>query len=559
MTQGLNVVNPGISEGVNVKMYPNMQADQMVESGKQMVSAGANLKIMSDQIMLNQAETSAKDYDNQIADNIRTKMSNPDTGFLSTAGKNSVDQRESFVKDLNKSTKDFISNNIKDPLVAGIVSRSANARLQNAMQTADSHTLTQGRVYKESVFVASMNTSVNDIAAALVANENNPATRGKLSPQVAAYTAARDAEFKQHFADLGIDEKNPIYKDALMKMNTKQAQDVTNNWVNQGKTTMAKAYLDANKDKIDQTSLIQLERLVNIASISKESLVLANTLPGNFEQKQAELDKRLKNETIPDELYRATSQQINKLESEYKQKVSDTNARIESSAYEILNNNPDMKITDLPAQLQQQIQSVPKLYDKVQKYVRDGNQFKTDADTYNTLSTTDPQTLAKISDSEFYNSFRFKLNNDDYKSMLERRSLGLGGEEKGALNIVSTQDQINNALKNAGIMPKKGSGNLDEQQYVYNVSLEIQKRITAEQARIGSKDGLGTDATDKIIDSVLMERIKTPGALWNILGNKEVSPYETFSGRENAIKLLRSRGIPETAKNIEAAMQSGAK
>ena len=82
MTQGLNVVNPGISEGVNVKMYPNMQADQMVESGNKLVSAGANIKIMSDQIMLNRAEADAKSYDSEIADFLRVKLYDSKTGYM---------------------------------------------------------------------------------------------------------------------------------------------------------------------------------------------------------------------------------------------------------------------------------------------------------------------------------------------------------------------------------------------------------------------------------------------------------------------------------------------
>jgi len=555
LSQGLNVVNPGIREGADIKMYPNMQAEQMVDSGNKLVSAGANIKIMSDQIMLNRAETRAKDFDNQIADDIRTRLSDPKTGFLSLSGKIAGEQRESFVKDLNKSTKDFISNNVKDSLEAAIVSRSASARLQHAMQTVDSHALTQEKVYKESVFVAGVNTSNNDIVAAMIENENNPATRGKLSAQVAAYTGARNEEIKQHFANLGIGEKDPIYKNALMNANTKVAQDVINNWVTQGKVITAKGYIEANKDEIDQTTLNQLNRLIGVASISKDSLVLANTLPGSFEQKQVELDRRLKKETISDDLYRATSQQINKLESEYKQKVSETSASIELGAYQSLSSNPFMKIVDLPAAQQLAIKSVPGLWDKVNKYVRDGKQFKTDADTYNTLIAADPITLAKISDADFSINFRAKLDNDDYKAILDRRSLGLGGEEKGALNIVSTQDQISNGLKKAKIVPEKGSGTLDEQQYAYNVTLEIQKRITAEQARIGSKNGLGTEATQKIIDSVLMEKIKIPGMLWNLLGNKEVSPYENFSGKEAAVKLLRARGLPETLKNIDSAMK----
>ena len=558
LTQGLNVVNPGIREGVDVKTYPNLQAEQMVESGRQMVSSGTHLKIMMDQVVLDRAETNAKNHDNIIADEIRVRISDPKTGFTALSGKTAVDQSESAKAGVNKYVKDYISSNVKDPLEAGLVSRAANARLQHAYQTMDSHTFTQGKVYKEAVFVSGQQTKNNDIAAAMSEHYNNPATRnGEPSAQVTALTNSRNADLEQHFADLGIDKNNPIYKNALMQADTKLAQDIVGNWVNQGKTTLARGYLEANKKQIDQTAMNQMTQLVDIAALSKESMVLAKTLPGSFVDKQSKLDGMLKSESISDNLYRATSQQINKDESEFKQRTSDSHANIESAAYQALNRNPFMKIGDLPAAQQQEIKSVPGLLGKLNKYDRDGKRFNTDADIYNTLVTTSPKDLAKISDSDFYNNFRSRLSNEDYADISERRSQGLGATSKGGTNIVSTQDQITSSLKNARILPEKGAGDLNKQQYAYSVTLEIQKRVKAEEVRIGAKNGLDLDKTQKIIDDVLIEKINIPGKMW---GASEVSPYSLSKQQQQVINQMNAQGVELTLENISKAMsQAGIK
>ena len=554
LTQGLNVVNPGIREGVDVKTYPNLQAEQMVESGRQMVSSGTHLKIMMDQVMLDRAETNAKNHDNIIADEIRVRMSDPKIGFTALSGKNAVDQSESAKAGVNKYVKDYISGNVKDPLEAGLVSRAANARLQHAYQTMDSHTFTQGKVYKEAVFVSGQQTKNNDIAAATLEYYNNPATRnGKPSEQVTALTNARNADFDQHFADLGIDKNNPIYKNALMQADTKLAQDIVGNWVNQGKTSLARGYLEANKKQIDQTAMNQMTQLVDIATLSKESMVLAKTLPGSFVDKQSKLDGMLKSESISDNLYRATSQQINKDESDFKQRTSESHANIRTAVYQALDANPGMTTTGLSASLQQAMLTVPNLNKEANKYITNGGQFNTDPDTFNLLVNTSPKELAKLSDSDFYNNYRPKLSNEDYDAMFTRRSFGLGADVKGGTNIVSTQDQITRSLRNAGILPvEKGQGSAKQQQRAYYLTAEIEKRMKAEERSIGAKNGLTEEKTREIIDSVLYDDVKNTVTVKGALYGTNEAPISTLPPQDQRVyRALYNAGLDPTPENID--------
>ena len=552
LTQGLNVVNPGIREGVDVKTYPNLQAEQMVESGRQMVHSGTNLKIMMDQVMLDRAETNAKGHDNIIADEIRVRMSGPN-GFTASSGKNTVDQSDAARADVTKYVKDYISTNVKNPFEASIVSRVAGARLQHAYQTIDSHTLTQGKVYKEAVFVASMNGKINDIATATIEHGNNPLTRAGPSDQVAALIASRDLDFKQHFADLGIDEKNPIYKDALMKINTKQAQDITNNWVNQGKIIEVRAYLKANAKQIDQTAMNQMTQLVDIAALSKESMVLAKTLPGSFVDKQSKLDSMLKSESISDNLWRVTSQQINKDESDFKQRTSESHANIRTAVFQALNANPGITTTGLSASLQQAMIKVPNLQKEANKYIMDGGQFNTDPDTFNLLVNASPKELAKLSDSDFYNNFRPKLSNNDYDAMFTRRSVGLGADVKGGTNIVSTQDQITRSLRGAGILPaEKGQGSAKEQQRAYYLTVKIESQMKAEEQSIGAKNGLTESKTQEIIDRVLYDDVKNKVPVKGMLyGTNEVSVSTLPQQDQRVYRALDDAGLARTQENVD--------
>ena len=554
LTQGLNVVNPGIREGVDVKTYPNLQAEQMVESGRQMVSSGTHLKIMMDQVMLDRAETNAKNHDNIIADEIRVRMSDPKIGFTALSGKNAVDQSESAKAGVNKYVKDYISSNVKDPLEAGLVSRAANARLQHAYQTMDSHTFTQGKVYKEAVFVSGQQTKNNDIAAAMSEHYNNPATRnGEPSAQVTALTNSRNADLEQHFADLGIDKNNPIYKNALMQADTKLAQDIVGNWVNQGKVTLARGYLEANKKQIDQTAMNQMTQLVDIAALSKESIELANTLPGGFSEKRLGLESMLKKETISDNKYKATLQEINRNEYEFKQRTSESHANIRTAVFQALNANPGITTTGLSASLQQAMIKVPNLQKEANKYIMDGGQFNTDPDTFNLLVNASPKELAKLSDSDFYNNFRPKLSNNDYDAMFTRRSVGLGADVKGGTNIVSTQDQITRSLRGAGILPaEKGQGSAKEQQRAYYLTVKIESQMKAEEQSIGAKNGLTESKTQEIIDRVLYDDVKNKVPVKGMLyGTNEVSVSTLPQQDQRVYRALDDAGLARTQENVD--------
>jgi hypothetical protein len=220
-----------------------------------------------------------------------------------------------------------------------------------------------------------------------------------------------------------------------------------------------------------------------------------------------------------------------------------------------------MKIGDLPAAQQLDIDSVPGLLGKLNKYDRDGKRFNTDADIYNALVTTSPKDLAKISDSEFNNKFRSLLSNADYADILARRAVGLGADTKGGVNIVSTQDQITYSLKDAGILEEKGAKNIKQQEQAYSLTLQIQKQIKAEEVSIGAKNGLTENKIQGIIDRVILDdkknKIERPGRFF---GSSEVTLSSLSKQQQQVINQMNAMGIPLTRENQEKAMlQAGIK
>ena len=239
LTQGLNVVNPGIREGVDVKTYPNLQAEQMVESGRQMVHSGTNLKIMMDQVMLDRSEAEAKSHDSQIADTLRVKLYDSNTGFTTFSGQAALDRREQAIKEINDYKKDYISK-IKDPFVAQLVSRAADTRLQHAYQTIDTHTSSQGKVYEASASAARIDTLNNDMAA-LHANNGDPV-------QLASLRVTRDREIESLAKKQGlvnkdgeVDRSNPLFIAMMSSVETKLVRDMVTNSVTQDNPAKARA------------------------------------------------------------------------------------------------------------------------------------------------------------------------------------------------------------------------------------------------------------------------------------------------------------------------------
>ena len=457
LSQGLNVVNPGISEGVNVKMYPNMQAEQMVDSGNKLVSAGANIKIMSDQIMLNRAEADAKSYDSEIADFLRVKLYDSKTGYMATSGKRTLDIKEQTDKEVNDYTKEFISK-IKDPFTAQIVSRSANVRKQQAFQAIDSHALSQGKIYEASASVARVDALNNDLAA-LYANNGDPI-------QITSTKISRDNELvslalKQGLVDKNgeVDRKNPLFIKSMATVQTNLVRDVVNNAIVQDNPRKAREFLEENKDGIDQTVYNQLSNLVRTGSVKKESLDIFSSMQGRSPEDQKKELNVLYSKGLSADTYDATMSRIDKGEADGIQQRQQWRNSSLDAGLKWFSQNQNKSIADLPPQMKiNLIQSGN--YGTLENAMAKGG-VQTNPETYSMLlnaMTSDRSTFLKTNLMDFQG----QLSQQHLLSFMEKQA-GLKAGDQKIVDSTNTLEQgmasiaANLKAINIDTTPKPGS------------------------------------------------------------------------------------------------------
>ena len=356
LTQGLNVVNPGIREGVDVKTYPNLQAEQMVESGKQLVHSGTNLKMMADQVMLDRAEAEAKHHDSAIGDAIRSTLYDSDNGYVTTTGVNAVDSKQAMAKRITDIVKDGAAKG-SNPLVAQIVQRSGNQRLQSALNVVDHHAFTQGKIYESAESVASAESLRADYVAGFVNGMETPAA-------LQAKRQAMQNQIDSHAIRMGfvkngeLDRSNPVYIAMNNGINTKTSQEIIQNLIVKDQPQVARSYFDAyvkpNQSKIEPSAFNGMESLIKTGAVKKESLDIYTSMVKRGLSPAAqknELKILYEKGSVGAENYDATMARIDKGEADVIQQRQQWRNGTLDAGLKWFSENPEKSTADLPPQL----------------------------------------------------------------------------------------------------------------------------------------------------------------------------------------------------------------
>lgn len=516
LTQGLNVVNPGIREGVDVKTYPNLQAEQMVESGRQMVHSGTNLKIMMDQVMLDRSEAEAKSHDSQIADTLRVKLYDSNTGFTTFSGKAALDRREQAIKEINDYKKDYISK-IKDPFVAQLVSRAADTRLQHAYQTIDTHTSSQGKVYEASASAARIDTLNNDMAA-LHANNGDPV-------QLASLRVTRDREIESLAKKQGlvnkdgeVDRSNPLFIAMMSSVETKLVRDMVTNSVTQDNPAKARAVLEANKKGIDQTVYNQLSNLVSTGSVKNESMKLFDSMSSlpSSRQKAAAKDMFSKGE-ISAEVRDAWESRIDKRESDLRQSSAVGKNSIMDQIQAYAANNPNAVLADFPATLQQNAKNAG-VWSNAQDFMFRGK-FVTDPMKWAEISGRPQAYWTSITPEQFTAENRPFLDNPTLERGISRLLLAQGNKDPKVVTTALQNKMLRTQLVDNNVIPNKGKPSEEEAQRQVDIETEVDNRTREFKDNV--KRNPNNAEYKQIISSVLSDTVTVPG--W--FRNKEISVF----------------------------------
>jgi hypothetical protein len=356
LTQGLNVVNPGIREGVDVKTYPNLQAEQMVESGTQMVRSGTNLKIMMDQVMLDRAEAEAKGHDSAIGDAIRSALYDSDNGFITTAGVDALNKKQEMVKRIAGIVKDGAAK-ASSPLVAQIVQRAGSQRQHSALNVIDHHAFAQGKVYEAAESVASAESLRADLVAAVVNGIETPeamqAKRQAMQNQVDSHAVRMGLVNKNG----ELDRSNPVYIAMNNGISTKTHQEVIQNLIVKDQPQVARSYFDAyvkpNQSKIEPSAFNGMEGLIKTGAVRKESLDIYASMAKRGLSPAAQKNelKILYEKGLGAETYDSTLARIDKGEADGIQQRQQWRNGTLDAGLKWLSQNPMKSIADLPPQL----------------------------------------------------------------------------------------------------------------------------------------------------------------------------------------------------------------
>lgn len=516
LTQGLNVVNPGIREGVDVKTYPNLQAEQMVESGRQMVHSGTNLKIMMDQVMLDRSEAEAKSHDSQIADTLRVKLYDSNTGFTTFSGKAALDRREQAIKEINDYKKDYISK-IKDPFVAQLVSRAADTRLQHAYQTIDTHTSSQGKVYEASASAARIDTLNNDMAA-LHANNGDPV-------QLASLRVTRDREIESLAKKQGlvnkdgeVDRSNPLFIAMMSSVETKLVRDMVTNSVTQDNPAKARAVLEANKKGIDQTVYNQLSNLVSTGSVKNESMKLydsMSSLPPS-RQKATAKDMFSKGEISAD-VRDAWESRTDKQQSDARQSSAVLKNSIMDQIQAYAANNPNAVLADFPATLQQNAKNAG-IWSDAQDFMLRGK-FVTDPMKWAEISGFPQEYWTRTTPEQFIAENRKFLDNPTLERGIARLLAAQGNKDPKVVTTALQNKMLRTSLVENNIIPNKGKPSEEQAQRQINIETEVDDK--AREFRDNAKRNPNNTEYKQIISSVLSDTVRVS----RFFGDKEIPVF----------------------------------
>lgn len=516
LTQGLNVVNPGIREGVDVKTYPNLQAEQMVESGRQLVHSGTNLKMMADQVMLDRAEAEAKSHDSAIGDAIRSALYDSDNGFTTTAGVDTLNKKQEIVKTIAGIVKDGAAK-ASTPLVAQMVQRAGSQRQQSALNVVDHHTFTQGKVYEAAASTARIGSLGNDMAA-LYANKGDP-------EQIALLKINQDREIESLAKMQGlvnkdgeVDRSNPLFIAMTGAVNTKLVKDVVTNAVVRNDPMMGRAFLEANKKGMDQAEYNQLSNLVNTGSVKDESMRLfdsMSSLPPS-KQKAAAKDMFSKGE-ITAEVRDAWESRTDKRESDLRQSSAVRKNSIMDQIQAYAANNPTAVLADFPATLQQNAKDAG-VWSDAQRFMFHGKNV-TDPMKWAEISGWSQAQWISITPERFVAENRSFLDSPTLERGLSMLRAAQGNKDPKTVTTAVQNKMLRSKLIENNIIPNAGKPSEEEAQRQVDIEIEVDNRTR--EFYNNNKKQPSNPEYGQIISSVLSDRVKVS----RFFGDKEISVF----------------------------------
>ena len=561
-----------------VQPMADVAGKQIQEQGQTMLKAGLALKKLGDDINFDLAEAGAKQDTNKLSDEIRNIV--VEYGKLN--GKEAVDNREKYIKQVEDKITAISDENANSDQPKGylalrqqLFTNAANARRQVATGQIDSHYLPQLKNWQIGESKAAIHNSINDAAVA-ASDWQNPAGnfakfKGTLIINVDDLAVKSGlTKIDEKTGEKVADTESPQYKELMRTSLTALHTDVIRNFVAKDQDGMAAAYLKANKSEIAADKLDELTKLIGENGTATTSLNIARQLTGTLSEQVAAVDKMYADGKINQKVYDSTIARVEHNWHRSQTVKSEWEKGLIGNAQAWLDANKDKTAEDLPAQVKLNLQNSGH-WATIKGYAKNGR-FENDPKTWGEIVSMPQSTLAEMTPSQFYTRYRGKLDDAHLEQGIALLNNSRGDTKNpNTIQIVTTNEMVSRAAKEAKIIPFKGQANEDQQKNLGLFESAVQREVDSIAATLPKGQKPSNTEVQRAIDKVLLDKVKIdefgrdpekpmlfvrndPKAMQNA--------YVTVNGRdiylskiptmdqEKYTQKLRSAGIPVTQRKL---------
>ena len=541
-----------------------VQARQTQEMGGALTRAGGEVARIALDIQNNVNDAEIKKRDVEVADGLRAALHDPESGYLNQQGEAAVNNREAarkLVQEHIRKGGEGLTNDVQRSMWEAASAR----RMESALNQIDAHAADQTKVFNENQTTARIKSNAADV----VSNWAGWQQKGS-QYSVAKATALHEFDALATLRGYGADQKAQGRAELLASMHA----DVVNNMVSLDQHAQAKAYLDANVQDIAKGApdkLDQLRNLVAQSGVKDQSLNLSMQIKGGLNEQINTVDEMFKSGKISAEVRDATVQRFEHDYSLRKAQESEGTKALLGGAQDWLLKNPDKSVQDMPVGMYNGLKNNGHL-DSMVSFAKNGR-FSNDAATWAQVSTMSPADLAAMTPTEFYNTYRTKLDDQHLERGYALLAAVSGQGEDKHLEIFTANERIKTAAQRAGVIPNDGSKIDSTQAEAYNQFQDtIDKRVRAfEATQLGGKRKATGDELQQVIDQTLMDRVNLHKGAWfdtkdaltaTLTPEQQADAYVEVGGKNIALakipveaqakytNKLRARGIPVTQQRI---------
>lgn len=250
-------LNPEPMAEVKAPEFKDFSGGQVKEAGEALTKAGTTSLTIGQELQRDIDIATSKESDNALADFTRTRLYDPEKGYLLTQGKSALTNRAEIVKSIQDKAKE-IENGLGNDVQKMMFRKTAAQRMQQAFLQIDGHAMNQLKVYNYNEAKARLEGAQKD-AMQNWAGWDDPQGLYVRNKQLMGVEFDNIAEL------MGVPKDSALYESSKLATFTQFHTDVLNNMMSLGQTEVAQKYLDANIKEIAPNKLDEIRTKLKAA------------------------------------------------------------------------------------------------------------------------------------------------------------------------------------------------------------------------------------------------------------------------------------------------------